>query len=130
VKHNGVSIFLMPSGTIGTLRALWDVFPLFTNTIWGENANLNFLKKHMGATFKERSKPWVSEINSDDIHSGDFLVLSKIHGRWVVLKPWRSGLLELMQVILLFASGILMESFGLENLVMKMRRYWSLTIVL
>ena len=82
MKRNGVSIFLMPSGTIGTLRALWDVFPLFTNTAWGENANLAFLKKHMGATFEERPKPWVSELNPDDIHSGDFLVLSKIRGRW------------------------------------------------
>lgn len=62
----------MPSGTIGTLRALWDVFPLFTNTEWGENTNLAFLKKHMGATFEERPKPWVSELNVDDIHSGDF----------------------------------------------------------
>ncbi|KAF7038167.1 hypothetical protein CFC21_048374 [Triticum aestivum] len=94
VKHNGVSIFLMPSGTIGTLRALWDVFPLFTNTGWGENANLAFLKKHMGATFEERPKPWVSELNPDDIQSGDFLVLSKIRGRWggfETLEKWVTG---------------------------------------
>lgn len=94
VKHNGVSIFLMPSGTIGTLKALWDVFPLFTNTGWGENSNLAFLKKHMGATFEERPKPWVSELNVDDIHSGDFLVLSKIRGRWggfETLEKWVTG---------------------------------------
>ncbi|XP_015688081.1 uncharacterized protein LOC102706146 isoform X1 [Oryza brachyantha] len=94
VKRKGVSIFLMPSGTIGTLRALWDVFPLFTNTQWGENANLAFLKKHMGATFEERPKPWVSELNPDDIHSGDFLVLSKIRGRWggfETLEKWVTG---------------------------------------
>ncbi|KAG0539744.1 hypothetical protein BDA96_03G347900 [Sorghum bicolor] len=94
VKRNGVSIFLMPSGTIGTLRALWEVFPLFTNTAWGENANLAFLKKHMGATFEERPKPWVSELNPDDIHSGDFLVLSKIRGRWggfETLEKWVTG---------------------------------------
>ena len=76
----------------------------------------------MGATFEERPKPWVSELNPDDIHSGDFLVLSKIRGRWVVLKHWRSGLLALMQAILRFALGTLMESFGLGNLVMKMNR--------
>jgi hypothetical protein len=84
----------MPSGTIGTLRALWEVFPLFTNTAWGENANLAFLKKHMGATFEERPKPWVSELNPDDIHSGDFLVLSKIRGRWggfETLEKWVTG---------------------------------------
>ncbi|KAL5656684.1 hypothetical protein ACJX0J_036003, partial [Zea mays] len=94
VKRNGVSIFLMPSGTIGTLRALWDVFPLFTNTAWGENANLAFLEKHMGATFEERPKPWVSELNPDDIQSGDFLVLSKIRGRWggfETLEKWVTG---------------------------------------
>ncbi|XP_051226266.1 uncharacterized protein [Lolium perenne] len=94
VKHNGVSIFLMPSGTIGTLRALWDVFPLFTNTGWGENSNLAFLKKHMGANFEERPQPWVSELNVDDIHSGDFLVLSKIRGRWggfETLEKWVTG---------------------------------------
>jgi len=94
VKRNGVSIFLMPSGTIGTLRALWDVFPLFTNTGWGENANLAFLKKHMGATFEERPKPWISELNADDIQSGDFLVLSKIRGRWggfETLEKWVTG---------------------------------------
>uniref|UniRef100_A0A0D9YG07 Uncharacterized protein n=1 Tax=Oryza glumipatula TaxID=40148 RepID=A0A0D9YG07_9ORYZ len=94
VKRKGVSIFLMPSGTIGTLRALWDVFPLFTNTQWGENSNLAFLKKHMGATFEERPKPWVSELNVDDIHSGDFLVLSKIRGRWggfETLEKWVTG---------------------------------------
>uniref|UniRef100_A0A0D9V6N3 Uncharacterized protein n=1 Tax=Leersia perrieri TaxID=77586 RepID=A0A0D9V6N3_9ORYZ len=94
VKRKGVSIFLMPSGTIGTLRALWDVFPLFTNTQWGENSNLAFLKKHMGATFEERPKPWVSELNADDIHSGDFLVLSKIRGRWggfETLEKWVTG---------------------------------------
>ncbi|XP_008812430.1 uncharacterized protein LOC103723322 [Phoenix dactylifera] len=94
VKENGVSIFLMQSGMIGTLRALWDVFPLFTNTGWGENSNLAFLKNHMGATFEERPQPWVSTINPDDVHSGDLLVLSKIRGRWggfETLEKWVTG---------------------------------------
>ncbi|XP_068669364.1 uncharacterized protein [Aristolochia californica] len=94
VKHKGVSIFLLESGTLGTLRALWDVFPLFANTGWGENSNLEFLKKHMGATFEERPKPWISNISVDDIHTGDFLVLSKIRGRWggfETLEKWVSG---------------------------------------
>ncbi|XP_039116233.1 uncharacterized protein LOC120251683 [Dioscorea cayenensis subsp. rotundata] len=94
VKHKGVSIFLMKSGMLGTLQALWDVFPLFTNTGWGENANLAFLKKHMGASFAERPKPWVSNISVDDIHSGDFLALSKIRGRWggfETLEKWVTG---------------------------------------
>ncbi|XP_020674235.1 uncharacterized protein LOC110093632 isoform X1 [Dendrobium catenatum] len=94
VKHHGVSIFLMKSGMLGTLRALWDVFPLFTNTGWGENSNVNFLKKHMGAKFEERPEPWFSSINVDDIHSGDFLVLSKIRGRWggfETLEKWVTG---------------------------------------
>ncbi|KAG9454081.1 hypothetical protein H6P81_006985 [Aristolochia fimbriata] len=94
VKHKGVSIFLMESGMLGTLRALWDVFPLFANNGWGEGSNLAFLKKHMGATFEERPKPWVSNISVDDIHTGDFLVLSKIRGRWggfETLEKWVTG---------------------------------------
>ncbi|KAK1283422.1 hypothetical protein QJS10_CPB21g00918 [Acorus calamus] len=94
VKHNGVSIFLMQSGMLGTLRALWDVFPLFSNNGWGENSNVAFLKKHMGATFEERPQPWFTNITVDDIHSGDFLAISKIRGRWggfETLEKWVSG---------------------------------------
>ncbi|CAA7394423.1 unnamed protein product [Spirodela intermedia] len=94
VKHNGVSIFLMESGMLGTLRALWDVFPLFSNTGWGESSNLAFLEKHMGASFEQRPQPWVSNVSADDIHSGDLLVLSKIRGRWggfETLEKWVSG---------------------------------------
>ncbi|RZS11739.1 hypothetical protein BHM03_00043098 [Ensete ventricosum] len=73
---------------------MWDVFPLFTNTGWGESSNLAFLKKHMGATFEERPQPWISSINTDDIHSGDFLAISKIRGRWggfETLEKWVTG---------------------------------------
>ncbi|KAK1260699.1 hypothetical protein QJS04_geneDACA018059 [Acorus gramineus] len=94
VKHNGVSIFLMQSGMLGTLRALWDVFPLFSNNGWGENSNIAFLKKHMGATFEERPQPWFTNITVDDIHSGDFLAISKIRGRWggfETMEKWVSG---------------------------------------
>ncbi|KAG6482164.1 uncharacterized protein LOC122016030 [Zingiber officinale] len=94
VKHNGVSIFLMQSGMIGTLLALYDIFPLFTNTGWGETTNLAFLRKHMGATFEERPQPWISSINTDDIHSGDFLAISKIRGLWggfETLEKWVTG---------------------------------------
>ncbi|KAJ3674879.1 hypothetical protein LUZ60_005495 [Juncus effusus] len=95
VKHNGVSIFLMQSGMLGTIKAMWDVFPLFSNTGWGESSNLAFLKKHMGAEFTQRPEPWVSnEIDIDDIHSGDFLVISKIKGRWggfETLEKWVTG---------------------------------------
>ncbi|CAN1318721.1 hypothetical protein LINPERPRIM_LOCUS30918 [Linum perenne] len=94
VKNKGVSIFLMQAGMLGTLRALWDVFPLFTNTKWGENANLEFLKKHMAANFEARPQPWVTNITVDQIHSGDFLAISKIRGRWggfETLEKWVSG---------------------------------------
>ncbi|XP_043692441.1 uncharacterized protein LOC122642891 [Telopea speciosissima] len=94
VKHNGISIFLMQSGMLGTLRALWDVFPLFSNTGWGENSNLAFLKKRMGASFEQRPQPWVTNISVDDIHSGDFLAISKIRGRWggfETLEKWVTG---------------------------------------
>ncbi|KAI4388353.1 hypothetical protein MLD38_000687 [Melastoma candidum] len=84
----------MQAGMLGTLQALWDVFPLFTNTIWGENANIGFLKKHMGANFEKRPQPWVTNITVDKIHSGDFLAISKIRGRWgafETLEKWVSG---------------------------------------
>jgi hypothetical protein len=84
----------MQSGMLGTLKAMWDVFPLFSNTGWGESSNIAFLKKHMGANFEKRPEPWVSELNPDDIHSGDFLVISKIKGRWggfETLEKWVTG---------------------------------------
>ncbi|XP_073312751.1 uncharacterized protein [Primulina huaijiensis] len=92
VKNRGVSIFLMQAGMLGTLRALWEVFPLFTG--WGESSNIAFLKKHMDATFDERPEPWVTNITVEDIQSGDFLVLSKIRGRWggfETLEKWVTG---------------------------------------
>lgn len=94
VKQHGISVFLMPSGMLGTLLSLVDVLPLFSNTVWGQNANLEFLKKHMGATFEKRSRPWCATINPDDVHSGDFLALSKIRGRWggfETLEKWVTG---------------------------------------
>ncbi|GAB2230571.1 hypothetical protein Droror1_Dr00014844 [Drosera rotundifolia] len=94
VKEKGVSIFLMQAGMIGTLQALWDVFPLFTNTGWGENANIAFLKKHMQASFEQRPQPWVTNVTTDEIHSGDFLAISKIRGRWggfETLEKWVTG---------------------------------------
>ncbi|KAI8013941.1 hypothetical protein LOK49_LG05G01286 [Camellia lanceoleosa] len=78
-----------------TARPVWIyVLPLFSNTVWGQNANLEFLKKHIGATFEKRSWPWRATINPDDVHSGDFLALSKICGRWggfETLEKWVTG---------------------------------------
>ncbi|KAL6187121.1 hypothetical protein ACLB2K_043236 [Fragaria x ananassa] len=94
VKQHGVSVFLMPSGMLGTMLSLIDVLPLFSNTVWGQNANLAFLEKHMGATFEKRSQPWHATINPDDVHTGDFLALSKIRGRWggfETLEKWVTG---------------------------------------
>ncbi|RDX90669.1 hypothetical protein CR513_27439 [Mucuna pruriens] len=94
VKQHGVSVFLMPSGMLGTLLSLIDVLPLFSNTAWGQNANLDFLKKHMGATFEKRSQPWRATIDPADVHSGDFLAVSKIRGRWggfETLEKWVTG---------------------------------------
>uniref|UniRef100_A0A1J3EVC5 Zinc finger MYND domain-containing protein 15 n=1 Tax=Noccaea caerulescens TaxID=107243 RepID=A0A1J3EVC5_NOCCA len=94
VKEHGVSVFLMPSGMLGTLLSLIDVLPLFSNTAWGQNANLAFLTKHMGATFEKRPQPWRSTIDPEDVHSGDFLAVSKIRGRWggfETLEKWVTG---------------------------------------
>ncbi|PWA97055.1 hypothetical protein CTI12_AA033010 [Artemisia annua] len=94
VKQHGVSVFLMPSGMLGTLLSLVDVLPLFSNTKYGQNANLAFLKDHMGATFETRSQPWTATIDPNDVHSGDFLAVSKIRGRWggfETLEKWVTG---------------------------------------
>jgi hypothetical protein len=94
VKKHGISVFLMPAGMLGTMLSLADVLPLFSNTVWGQSANLAFLEKHMGATFKRRSKPWVTNIRPEDVHSGDFLAVSKIRGRWggfETLEKWVTG---------------------------------------
>ena len=48
----------------------------------------------MGATFEARPEPWITNITVDDIHSGDFLALSKIRGRWggfETLEKWVTG---------------------------------------
>ncbi|XP_062198645.1 uncharacterized protein LOC133901331 isoform X2 [Phragmites australis] len=94
VKQHGISVFLMPSGMLGTLLSLIDVLPLFSNTAWGQHSNLAFLEKHMGASFEKRSQPWVANIRKEDIQSGDFLALSKIRGRWggfETLEKWVTG---------------------------------------
>eukprot|EP00268_Persea_americana_P036682 TRINITY_DN361_c1_g1_i1.p1 TRINITY_DN361_c1_g1~~TRINITY_DN361_c1_g1_i1.p1 ORF type:complete len:564 (-),score=93.00 TRINITY_DN361_c1_g1_i1:293-1849(-) len=94
VKQHGISVFLMPSGMLGTLHSLLDVLPLFSNTGWGQSANLAFLEKHMGASFIKCSQPWAAAINVEDIHSGDFLAVSKIRGRWggfETLEKWVTG---------------------------------------
>ncbi|KAF8702069.1 hypothetical protein HU200_033414 [Digitaria exilis] len=94
VKQHGIAVFLMPSGMLGTLLSLIDVIPLFSNTGWGQDANLAFLQKHMGTSFQKRTQPWSANIRKEDVHSGDFLALSKIRGRWggfQTLEKWVTG---------------------------------------
>ncbi|KAL0364151.1 UNVERIFIED_CONTAM: hypothetical protein Sangu_0512700 [Sesamum angustifolium] len=94
VKQHGVSVFLMPSGMLGTFLSLVDVLPLFSNTGWGQSANLAFLKKHMGASFEKRRAPSRATINPEHVHTGDFLAVSKIRGRWggfETLEKWVTG---------------------------------------
>ncbi|CAI0386520.1 unnamed protein product [Linum tenue] len=94
VKQHGVSVFLMPAGMMGTMLSLVDVLPLFSNTAWGQSSNLAFLQKHMGAKFEKRPQPWQATINPDEVHSGDFLAVSKIRGRWggfETLEKWVTG---------------------------------------
>ncbi|KAH7674589.1 hypothetical protein IHE45_08G084200 [Dioscorea alata] len=94
VRQHGISVFLMPSGMLGTLLSLLDVIPLFSNTGWGQKANIAFLEKHMGASFEKRNQPWHINIKPEDVHSGDFLAVSKIRGRWggfETLEKWVTG---------------------------------------
>ncbi|XP_038899518.1 uncharacterized protein LOC120086795 [Benincasa hispida] len=94
VKRAGVSIFLLQAGVLKTLQALLDVLPLFATSDWGEQSNIKFLENHMGTTFEERHHPWTTTVDVDDIHSGDFLALSKIRGPWgafETLQKWVTG---------------------------------------
>lgn len=87
-------MFLMPAGMLGTLMALWDVVPIFSNSGWGENSNIAFLKSHMGVEFTKREQPRITNITIADLQSGDFLALSKIRGRWggfETLEKWVTG---------------------------------------
>lgn len=83
----------MPAGMLGTLLALWDVVPLFSNTGWGQNSNIAFLESHMGVEFTKRQQR-LSNITAADLKSGDFLAMSKIRGRWgafETLEKWVTG---------------------------------------
>ncbi|KAL3702301.1 hypothetical protein R1sor_020323 [Riccia sorocarpa] len=94
IKQKGFSMFLMPAGMLGTLVALWDVLPIFSNSGWGESSNIAFMENHMGATFTKRQGPLVTNISVSEVHSGDFLALSKIRGRWggfETLEKWVTG---------------------------------------
>lgn len=72
-------MFLMPLLMLGTLLSLIDVVPLFSDAPWGHKVNADFLNKHMGAT---RNQPWRATTDPADVHSGDFLAVLKICGRW------------------------------------------------
>ncbi|XP_019194209.1 PREDICTED: uncharacterized protein LOC109188126 [Ipomoea nil] len=94
VKNTGVSIFLMSNKMLVPFNKLFEVFPLFANTGWDEKANIKFLKKRMKARFEERSNPWVARVSTDDIHSGDFLAISKFRGHWSgfeTFEKWVTG---------------------------------------
>ena len=94
VRQRGISVFLMPAGMLGTVQSLWDVLPLFSNSGWGETSNIAFLEKHMGTKLVKRNQPLIANFSKDDIKSGDFLVLSKIRGRWggfETLEKWVTG---------------------------------------
>ena len=94
VRQRGISVFLMPAGMLGTVQSLWDVLPLFSNSGWGEISNIAFLEKHMGTKLVKRNEPLIANFSKDDIKSGDFLVLSKIRGRWggfETLEKWVTG---------------------------------------
>ncbi|GBG61500.1 hypothetical protein CBR_g21843 [Chara braunii] len=94
IKRKGVQVFLMPAGMIGTLHALWDVFPLFSNTAFGERRNVQFIERHMNTKFQLRDKPWAVTVNEDEISTGTFIVLSKLKGRWggfETLEKWVTG---------------------------------------
>ncbi|TKY57264.1 hypothetical protein E2542_SST21710 [Spatholobus suberectus] len=68
----------LQSWDVGILLALGEVFLLVTNSGWRKNSNIKFLEKYMGASFVAHPQPWITNVNVDDIHSRDFLAISKI----------------------------------------------------
>nr|GMC76545.1 inositol-1,4,5-trisphosphate 5-phosphatase [Ipomoea batatas] len=96
VKTTGVSIFITDFDLLGALHMLREVFPLITSEGWSERSNINFLQKHMEASFMIRPKRrWIStNISTDDIHSGDLLAISRFRGRQggiQTLEKWVTG---------------------------------------
>eukprot|EP01018_Ginkgo_biloba_P005282 Gb_12449 [translate_table: standard] len=91
--HEGAWDFYVPHAirNVWEMLALWDGFPLFSNNGWGQNANIEFLKKHMGASFEKHPQRWIPNITLDDIHSRDFLTVSKIRGQWGGFKTLEVG---------------------------------------
>lgn len=85
----------MEAGLLGTLEACFEAVPLFMNDEEGEKANLRFLEKNMKASFTERPPAaWISDVDANDINSGDFLALSKIRGSsgaFETLEKWVTG---------------------------------------
>jgi hypothetical protein len=82
VKTKGFSMFLMPVGMFGTLVVLWDTQPIFSNSGWGDNANIAFFQSHMGANITKHPQSWDTNISTTNVHYGDFLALSKVRGHW------------------------------------------------
>jgi hypothetical protein len=66
VKTKRFSMFPMPVGMFGTFVALWDALPIFSNSSWGESANIAFLQSHI---------QWVSPI-SLSVHSHGLPILA------------------------------------------------------
>lgn len=100
VLEKGISVFLMPRGFLGTLRGMWDVLPLLSNSWVGEASQRAFLERKMGAQFVVRDKPWETDILNQNLSlslsllSGDFIVTSKMRGPWgafETIQKWVSG---------------------------------------
>ena len=85
----------MRSGFVDTIKALLEAAALIQNSEEGEKANMKFLENHMGVKFTERPQPWVtSNINVDDIKSGDFIATSRLRGQYGAfhtLQKWVTG---------------------------------------
>lgn len=96
MRAEGVRVFLLPAGLVGTAGALVSFLPLFADAEGSEGANVRFLERHMGARFDavEFDTPSDDAEVADGVESGDILVISKVRGPWggfETVEKWVSG---------------------------------------
>lgn len=84
IQSNGLPIFQIKDGIIGTLRDAWQLYGLFKGSHQVKN-NAEFLHKYMNITLVPRKASAVN-ISEDLIQSGDhFAILNLQHGMPLIL---------------------------------------------
>ncbi|KAL3733529.1 hypothetical protein ACJRO7_022966 [Eucalyptus globulus] len=94
VKSRGVSIFLMQAGMLGTLQALWDVFPCFQIPGEGRNLTLVFSRSIWELHLSNVPSPWLqtSALMISTLETSlQFQKFVESGGGFGTLEKWVSG---------------------------------------